>query len=207
MSAASRARERVKAARREATRQVLLDAAERTFAEHGYAVTRMKDIARHAGVALATLYELTPGKRDLYEEVLELRGEGLLQRAASAAANATSAADALRRAVGAYIEYLCEHPDYLRIQLLEQQPWALASRFETETQRSQWTRGLELSVQVFKAAIAEGSVVDEDPDTLARLMIASHQVFLGRWIETGMKEPVSSLVARIQAHILRSFGP
>jgi AcrR family transcriptional regulator len=196
----------LKQARRAVTRQHLLEAAERTFAARGYEETRIKDIADAAGLALATLYELVPGKEELYAEIFRTRGRALMERAAAAASGAASAMDALMLGVKTYVEFLCEHPDYLRVQLREKQPWALMPRFNSEEQRRLWQDGIELSVQVFRAAIAEGSLFDEDPETMARLMIAAHQVYLGRWVEQGMQEPVASLVARMQSHVRRAFG-
>ena len=45
-----------------ATRRNILDAAERLFAEHGFAGVNMQRIAREAGVSLATVYLYFPGK-------------------------------------------------------------------------------------------------------------------------------------------------
>jgi AcrR family transcriptional regulator len=46
----------------DATRRRILAAAERLFAEHGYAAVTMEAIAREAGVSLATIYLHTPGR-------------------------------------------------------------------------------------------------------------------------------------------------
>jgi hypothetical protein len=58
---------------------------------------------------------------------------------------------------------------------------------------------------VFRAGIAEGSIVDEDPERLARLMIAAHQVYLVEWVEAGMRRPAPELIAAMQEHLRRSF--
>jgi AcrR family transcriptional regulator len=204
--AAAAARDRLKQARRDTTRRHLLAAAEEVFAARGYEETRIKDVAVEAGLALATIYELYPSKEDLYADIHRTRGRVLLEHAAQAAVGASSAFDAILRGVRAYVEFLCQHPSYLRVQLREKQPWALMPRFNSAEQRRLWERGLELTVAAFRAAIAEGSVVDDDPETMARLMVAAHQVYLGRWVERGMREPVAALVERMQAHVARAFG-
>jgi len=196
----------VQRARRDVHRQHLLEAAERVFAARGYERTRMQDVAAEAGLALATVYGIVPGKEELYAEVHHSRGRALLAAATAGTVGAGSAFGALRAGVEAYAEYLLAHPDYLRLHLQESQPWALAPRFTTSEQARLWRQGHDLTVEVFRAAIAEGSVIDESPTLLARLMIASHQVFLGEWVEQGMKEPSESLVARMQAHLTRAFG-
>ena len=203
---AERPRERLRAARRDIGRSHLVEAAERVFAERGYEGARMQDIAAEAGLALATVYGLFDGKEQLYAEVHRVRGQALLQRAAQATVGARSAWDALLASVCAYAEHLVEHPDYLRLHLRESQPWALSPRFSSDTQNALWREGLELTVVAFAAALAEGSVVDGPPELHARLMIAAHQVFLGEWVENGMREQKAELVRRMQAYVERAFG-
>jgi AcrR family transcriptional regulator len=202
----ARARQNVRAARRDVHRQHLVEAAERAFAARGYEGTRMQDVAAEAGLALATVYGLVESKEELYAEVHRVRGRGLLAAAAEATQGAGSAWAALIAGVRGYAEYLLARPDYLRLHLHESQPWALKPRFTSAEQTRLWREGLELLVEMFRAAIAEGAVVDEDPRLLARLMIAAHQVFLGDWVDEGMREPREQVVARMQAHTERQFS-
>ena len=200
------AQKQVREARRDVHRQHLVDAAERVFAERGYEGTRMQDVAAEAGLALATVYSLVDSKEALYAEVHRVRGRALLAAAASAAGGRGSAWATLLGAVRAYAEFLVERPNYLRLHLQESQPWALRPRFTSHEQSSLWKQGLDLTVATFEAAIAEGSIIAESPMLLARLMIADHQVFLGEWVDQGMKEPPSSLVTRMLAHLERAFA-
>ena len=197
---------RLQRARRDAGRQFLVEVAERVFSTRGYEGTRMQDIAAEADLAIATVYKLFDSKDALYAEVHRARGGAMLEHAMQATAGAGSAWEALLAGVAAYAEYLVAHPAYLTLHLQESQPWALHPRFKTREQTRLWQDGLQLTVEVFRAAIAEGSVTDEDPLLYARLMIASHQVFLGEWVEKGMKEPSKDLVARMQAHAERAFS-
>jgi AcrR family transcriptional regulator len=205
-AAPRRGRAALKAARRDMERAHLLEAAEQVFARHGYEGARMQDIAAQAGLALATVYGLCQGKEELYAEIHRVRGRALLERAAVASAGAGSAWDALQAGVRAYAEHLAAHPEYLKLHLLESQPWALRPRFTSRTQDALWREGLELTVAAFRAAIDEGSVVDGSPELHARLMIAAHQVFLGEWMEEGMRERPASLVERMQAYVERAFA-
>ena len=54
----------------EATRQAIVDAARKLFAERGYFATKVDDIAAEARVAPATVYAVTGGKQGLLSELI-----------------------------------------------------------------------------------------------------------------------------------------
>ncbi len=54
----------------QATRQAILDAARKLFAERGYFATKVDDIAAEARVAPATVYAVTGGKQGLLSELI-----------------------------------------------------------------------------------------------------------------------------------------
>jgi TetR/AcrR family transcriptional regulator len=193
-------------AKREGQRARLMAGAERVFAHRGYEGAKMQEVADEAKLALATVYTIAGSKEELYAELHRVRGRALLEAAAAGTQGAGSAWSALRGGMRAYAEYLVANPSYLQLHLRENQPWALAPRFTTQTQGRLWQEGLELLVQAFIAAIAEGSIVDENPALLARLTIAAHQVFLGEWVGAGMKESPASLLARMEEHVERAFA-
>ncbi|MFG1412587.1 TetR/AcrR family transcriptional regulator [Xanthobacter sp. VTT E-85241] len=56
---------------REARQAAILAAALATFTAHGYAATRLEDVARAAGVAKGTLYLYFPDKQALFEAVVK----------------------------------------------------------------------------------------------------------------------------------------
>jgi AcrR family transcriptional regulator len=192
-------------AKKQAYQRLALAAGERVFAKRGYDGAKMQDVATETGVALATLYGAYPSKEALYDAIHRLRGRALLERAASAASGASRAWEAVLAGVEAYVDFLVEHTDYLRIHLHESQPWALDPRFVCAEQKRQWRQGLELTVSTFRQAMNDGDVREGDAELFARLMIASHQVFLVAWVEGGMKEPKATLVARIREHMTRAF--
>lgn len=198
--------EKASNAKRALYRTLIVEAAERVFAKRGYAGAKMSDVAAESGLALATVYATIAGKEELYAAIHETRGRVLLERARDASTGAKSAFEAILIGVETYVGFLAEHRDYLRVHLNEAQPWALDPKFICNEQKRQWKQGLELSTAVFAGAIAEGSVIAGDPALHARLMIAAHQVFLVAWVEAGMKEPVASLVARMQDHVRRTFA-
>lgn len=65
---------------REQTREEILQAAERIFRKKGYHLATAEEIARDAGVAVGTIYNIIGSKERLYAEVLLVLARDLLKR-------------------------------------------------------------------------------------------------------------------------------
>jgi AcrR family transcriptional regulator len=61
---------------KEQTRQTIIEAAARLFAEHGYTSTSIGQIASEAGVAVQTIYNSVGGKREILSRVLDFAAAG-----------------------------------------------------------------------------------------------------------------------------------
>ena len=73
------------------TRELILDVAERRFAERGFAAVSMREIAAEAGLKnQASLYHYFKNKRALYEAVLTRSVEPILARRSTSAASPCS---------------------------------------------------------------------------------------------------------------------
>ena len=81
---------RVRDTRNAVYRELILDTAERQFGSLGYGETKM------AGISLATLYGLFPGKRDLYDAIMADRGGQLVQRTLTQVRELAGGGDARR---------------------------------------------------------------------------------------------------------------
>ena len=89
--------------RKEARPGEILDAALACFAEHGFAATRLDDVAHRAGVTKGTLYLYFPNKEELFKAVVAQalvpnleRGEALLSEAAEPQSTAALLAEVMR---------------------------------------------------------------------------------------------------------------
>jgi AcrR family transcriptional regulator len=109
MKKPSAARRRSTAAR--PTRAVILDAAERRFAERGFAGVSVREIASDAGLKnQASLYHHFKNKKALYEAVLSRGLEPILDMVASSDAPSNTGADLERM-----VDYLAAHPHLPRL--------------------------------------------------------------------------------------------
>lgn len=194
----------LQSARKMAYRKLIVEAAERVFAQYGFDAAKVQAIAEEAGVAVGTVYSVFGSKAELFSEVLTHRLPELLQLTSAAAIHANTPLEALTTGLRAYILYLLHHPDSLQIHLREH-AWGLGPRRATAQQLEAWREGMELEASVLKAAIDQGLVIDVDPHLLARCITAVHQVQLWDWVEKGMVEPVEQVADRLDRIFIQMF--
>jgi AcrR family transcriptional regulator len=117
--AAPRAR-RTQADRSAATRDALVAAARRLFADQGFADVPADAIVAEAGVTRGALYHQFADKTALFSAALEAVEADIARRLADdvAAAGISDPVEALRRAVGTWLE-ICVEPEIHRIALID----------------------------------------------------------------------------------------
>ncbi len=101
----------------DATKDAILGAAEALFAKRGYEGASLQDIATAAGVSRGMPGYAFGSKRKLYEAVLEraFAQPRALAAELPAALGREDPEAALRAAVGSYIDFLAQHPTYVRL--------------------------------------------------------------------------------------------
>lgn len=102
--------------------QQILDVAHARFAEHGYGVVTMEDVAADAGVTKPLLYAYFGNKERLYLACMERAGDAMLATVVAAVADAESPADALRRGLHAFFAFVDEDRDAWRVLFDESWP-------------------------------------------------------------------------------------
>ena len=196
-------------ARAGAYRAVVRVAAERVFAESGFAGTRVEQIAKAANVSVGTIYRAYPGKkREIYRDIHVHRGTEVLGRTQAAGLRAFQQGDvldAIVRGIAEVVAYFVEHPDFLRIVLREEKAWAQGPGRQSAAQTVMWNEGLAGTEEGLRLAIAGGLVIDESPELLARTMVALQHAHLGYWLEAGAREPAATVAARLCRQVLRAF--
>lgn len=191
-------------ARTRAYRALIVGAAERVFAEHGYDDARVQQIADAADISVGTIYGVFGSKAELYGLVLTHRLDEVTAIAARAAGEGTNIFDRLMRGLNAYITYMVEHPDFLRIHVREH-AWGLRPTHTTGKQFEAWERGLALLTSIVEQAVSEGVLVQSDPVLLARSVVAIQQVHLAAWIDGGMEKPTKAVAGEIEKAFEQMF--
>ncbi|MFL5516368.1 MAG: TetR/AcrR family transcriptional regulator [Gemmatimonadales bacterium] len=102
-----------------ASRDQILDAAERLFAEQGFARTTIKQIGRAAGVNSALLYYYFADKEELYQEVLRRLIGHLVERTSGSLDQPGPPESRLRALVAAQAEVIAANPRFPRLLVRE----------------------------------------------------------------------------------------
>jgi AcrR family transcriptional regulator len=98
-------RRRLPAARR---RMLILEAADRQFAAHGYAGTSMTGIAADAGIAPSVIYDHFGSKRDLHLELLSRHARAMIEATTTPHAG-ESGEELVRRSTDAFFGFVERH--------------------------------------------------------------------------------------------------
>ncbi|MCH8569405.1 MAG: TetR family transcriptional regulator [Balneolales bacterium] len=94
---------------------LILNAAELLFAEHGFKGTTTRAIAKKAGVNIAMLSYYFGGKEQLLHAVIERFSERLSAVFSDVGQKHTDPIIRLQKWIEAYIDYIFDHPNHARI--------------------------------------------------------------------------------------------
>ena len=151
-------------------RVLILDQAERLFADHGYQGAALSEIARAAGLGNAGLIHHFPSKAAIYRAVLERIASDLEERVSRALAGKRDAAARLRAFVDAGVDWNTERPLGVRVLLRE----VLDNPERLETIHAlPLVRFIETGLSIIKDAQAAGLVAPGPPEVALNLMIGT----------------------------------
>jgi AcrR family transcriptional regulator len=189
-------------------REHIMEAAERIFADQGFANTKMQDIARAVGVSLSTLYQAYPGKDDLYRAILIGRDAEMMSAVMAKGQQVLQQPQTIERLLWlmeTHLRFLLEHPDYLRMQLQQGHAWYHSTAWPSREEQQMWERGLAVLEQVFAWGAKEGFLIPGKAADQGRMMLTLQQTRLANWVMGGTQEPHDTVVARVQADFVRTF--
>ena len=208
----ARQTKQLRQAREAVYREVVLATAERLFGSSGYAGTKMADIARAAGISLATLYAVFPGKDSLYDAITSERGGRLLEHTVEqvrelAADGGAHPIAVMLNGMGVYLRFFMSHPDYLRMILFDGYVWWHSSASPSPEQEALWEQGKQFLMAAFAWGVESGVFVEGSPEEMARTLTALQQTRLANWVLSDMTAPEAVVISRAQAELVRVFCP
>jgi AcrR family transcriptional regulator len=198
------AQQSLKDRKRTLYREAVLDAAERVFGDEGYDATKVQRIAAESGVSLTTLYSVFESKWEIYRAVHRRRLSEVMERAQGVFSEDASALETLIAGTRMQLEFFMEHRDYTKMQLKEVTAWSSVELLRSPEQVEGLGHGLEQFAMLFRQGIAEGDFVDDDPELMARMVIACQQVRLAMWMDSGSQAAPDDVIAASLRYLLRS---
>jgi TetR/AcrR family transcriptional regulator len=150
------------------SRELILDAAERLFAERGYQATSLTDVGREAGLSRATPGYFFGSKLELYQAVLDRCFEEVRIAAREgrdrALASGQSAEVILAGAVSDYFDFVAARPNFVR--LIQREALSEGSR------RDGIPLGLAAGRELIAALSQELGLEDEDQGEVAQMLFS-----------------------------------
>ena len=152
-------------------RSLILEQAERLFADHGYEGAVLSEIARAAGLGNAGLIHYFPSKAAIYREVLERLATDLEERVARALEGRRDPAVRLRAFVSAGVAWNSERP--LAVRVMMREVLDNPERLEGANILPPLVRFVETGVSIIKEAQAAGVIAAGPPEAILNLVIGT----------------------------------
>lgn len=185
------------------TRDDVVRAAGRLFAERGYHGTSMRDLGKELGLLGSSLYSHVESKQDLLVEVVE-EGARLFETSADAAlATEGTAADRLRALMRGHVDVVVDNIEVSRTFLNE-------ARMLDDDHRGRILAARDHYEEVFRTVLREGAddgtfQADLDPKTSA-IFILSMLNAVERWYDPRGEIDRTSLVNRLDGFALAALS-
>jgi AcrR family transcriptional regulator len=187
-------------ARGERTRQKLLEAAERVFAELGYHDASIVKITEAAGCGQGTFYLYFASKKEIFDELVLDLNTRVRHAMSEAAEQGTTRAERELLGFAGFFRFTAEHPALYRI--IRQ-----AEFVSPETLHTHYDRLMRPYAAGLEQAMADGEIAAGDAEVLAWSLMGIGELVGMRWIlwngERELPPDVFDELARI---IVRAVG-
>lgn len=200
---------RLEGARRELYREHILGAAEYEFSGTGFGAVKVSDIARRAGVSLATVYKNFAGKDDLWDALNAQRMAEFTEAVHARTQSVASPLEKILVGARAEVEFFAERENFLRLHLNDGLSWGTASTLPGAgrgAQRTAWRTGMDMITRAAEAAVEAGEISGLRPSVVAALVISALQVWLTDWVAHDRDRPASVVAGEVVDHLRRCLS-
>jgi AcrR family transcriptional regulator len=186
------------------SRDDVVSAAGRLFAERGYHGTSMRDLGRELGLMGSSLYAHIEGKQELLVEVID-RGAGLFRESSDCAlAVEGDTTDRLRALIAGHVAVVLDHRDEVGTFLNEAAALDDGARLGVLAARDNYEAAFR---RVLLEGAADGSFRSDLDAKTGSIFILSILNAIGRWYREDGLVDRDELVDRIVAFSLEGIAP
>ena len=157
------------------TKEKILLAAERVFADLGYQDASIAKITNHAGVGQGTFYLYFGSKLEVFEELVYDLNRRVRRAMTEGAKDATSRIERERAGFRAFFKFTADHPALYRI--IRQ-----AEFVSPKALRHHYTKIVEGYQAGIAQAEAEGEFSDLDPEVASWMLMGIGELIGMRWV-------------------------
>ena len=188
---------------KEATRERILEAAEKLFAEKGFHETAMDEIVRAAKVSKGGVYFHFPSKEELFFALLDKLADALQREVQREIARRRGAVSKVQGALEVVLRKLTSQRHLAQIIL--RQGHGLGPSFERKRLEI-YSRFARLIKEYLDEALTEGSIPPINTEITAYAWLGAINELVLRWIYTGQPDPLTQTRPALQELFLHSIG-
>lgn len=184
------------------TRNRILEAAVRVFANKGYHDTKVDDIVQDSKTSKGSFYFYFPSKQDIFMALVDTFADTLESRLRESLSRESSGTARVDAALQVCLETFGQYRSLAKIALV--QATGLGSVFEEKRQEVN-QRFIEIVRENLDAAIAEGGIPPQNTEVAACAWVGALNEIVLRWVYTGQPDLNQTLPA-LRKLLLQSIG-
>jgi TetR/AcrR family fatty acid metabolism transcriptional regulator len=188
---------------KELTRERILEAAEKLFAEKGFHETAMDEIVRASKVSKGGVYFHFPSKEELFFALLDKLADALQREVQREIARRRGAVAKIQGALEVVLRTLTSQRHLAQIIL--RQGHGLGPSFERKRLEI-YSRFARLIKENLDEALAEGSIPPINTEITAYAWLGAINELVLRWVYTGQPDPLTQTLPTLQELFLRGIG-
>lgn len=184
------------------TRERILEAAVKVFANKGYHDARVDDIVSESRTSKGAFYFYFPSKQDIFLALSDAFADLLESRLKEAVQGRARGLDQMEAALTSILGLFNQHRALAKVALV--QAVGLGAIFE-ERRRAINERLTRLIQARLDRAVAEGSIPPQQTELVARAWVGALNEVVIHWIYTG-KPPLEESLPILRRFLARSIG-
>ncbi len=184
----------------------VLDVTEELFSRKGYSGTSMKEIAKRAEFALATLYRLFKSKRDIYAALLEKRFSQLADKLGRESPPEGDIVARIEAFIEAKMTYLHEHWDFAKIYFAHRWSGADQGASPAAAALEIYSSAINGLVRDIRRGMREGHIRRASAERLAAAVDGITSELVNRWFVIGRPKSPLKDIEQAKGMILRGIA-